>query len=332
MPGPMQLLRNQIAAWWPGQAGRGAVADLPGPDPWRFRPAGTADLFTRATVLHFPVIDRPRHRRLLQGHVQNSAEMQKTGAIPGSLTGDFSGFAAYQPGDDVRHLDWRATARTRQPMIRQWEGQSQKPVVIVVDVSASLWYASEPVPGARPIDAALEMAILIAAAALARQMPVNLLLVSDRVELHLKHLQGRRLLGQLLAQFTSFQPVGRTTDWSPVQGELQKIRPGAWLFWLSDFLWLPEPDSFYRHYQRFQPVGLCFQGPPLSVLDQNATINDIETGVAFHSDMQRQMLGHTQRLYRWARQAGMPVLQMPQVAHRPELLLNRWLAGGMESS
>jgi len=324
----MNNLRDRIAAWWSGRAVDPIGAGFTKMDAWRNQPVNLADLFVRASVLHFPVRHRRKNFYRSASNRHSTPDIASPVVLQKGISGEFSGFSPYQPGDDPRHIDWRATARTREPMTRQWEGESQQPIVIVVDVSASLWFEFQRSTDHRPIDRALDLAVLIAAAGLARQAPVDILLVSDRVELHLERLQGRSRLGRIVEEFRGFQPRGRQTDWSGVGGNLWKIRPGAWLFWISDFLWLPEPEGFCRDYQRFQSFGLRVrQKYELSDADQ-VNIFDIETGSRLTHDQAGGLAKVDERLSRWSVWSGLPICDMPEGAERPELYLAEWLAGG----
>src|SRR5690606_29169549 len=49
----------------------------------------------------------------------------------------FSEHRLYVPGDDVRHIDWKASARTRDPLVKKYEEERELTVLLVVDVSAS---------------------------------------------------------------------------------------------------------------------------------------------------------------------------------------------------
>ncbi|MEK9507374.1 DUF58 domain-containing protein [Gaopeijia maritima] len=60
------------------------------------------------------------------------------------LSMDFAEHRAYVPGDDTRHLDWRLFARTDRHYVKQYEAETNANVVALVDVSASMNYASDP--------------------------------------------------------------------------------------------------------------------------------------------------------------------------------------------
>lgn len=55
---------------------------------------------------------------------------------------DFEELRAYQPGDDIRSMDWRVTARTRTPFVRVYREEKERPVLLVVDQRASMFFGS----------------------------------------------------------------------------------------------------------------------------------------------------------------------------------------------
>ncbi len=55
---------------------------------------------------------------------------------------DFDGIGPYAPGDDVRRIDWRATARSGRVQVRQFAAQSRRVRIIVLDLHAGLWFGA----------------------------------------------------------------------------------------------------------------------------------------------------------------------------------------------
>ena len=56
---------------------------------------------------------------------------------------DFAEVRVYQPGDDVRTIDWRVTARTQTPHTKLFQEEKERPVLILVDQSASMYFGSQ---------------------------------------------------------------------------------------------------------------------------------------------------------------------------------------------
>ena len=91
------------------------------------------ELIRRARATAFTTTDRipPRQGR--------SGEQQPPTLGGGS---DFAEVRAYQAGDDPRRIDWRATARSRAPLVRSYHAELSQPLYLVIDRSASMRFAT----------------------------------------------------------------------------------------------------------------------------------------------------------------------------------------------
>ena len=115
---------------------------------------------------------------------------------PGRESGlTFAELRAYEPGDDVRHLDWNVTARQGRPFVRRFVEERALSLWLVVDVSASMRFGPERTTKA---DRAAQAAALLATAAIQNGDRAGLILVSDRIELELAPAGGVRHLSQLV--------------------------------------------------------------------------------------------------------------------------------------
>ena len=126
------------------------------------------------------------------------AVSQLAGAYHGARPGiglTFAELRAYEPGDDVRHLDWNVTARQGRPFVRRFVEERALSLWLVVDVSASMRFGPE---RATKADRAAQAAALLATAAIQNGDRAGLILVSDRIELELAPAGGVRHLSQLV--------------------------------------------------------------------------------------------------------------------------------------
>jgi uncharacterized protein (DUF58 family) len=145
---------------------------------------------------------------------------------------EFSEVREYQPGDDIRTIDWNVTARTGAPHVKRYIEQRELTVIFAVDVSGSTLFGSH-ARRKRPF-AALITAIL-AFSAIRNNDRVGLLLFSDRVEKFIRPRKGRkhglRVISELL-----HEPQGRGTDIPLALRTLNRLeRRKAVVFLLSDF-------------------------------------------------------------------------------------------------
>ncbi len=139
-----------------------------------------------------------RRARRLRFRVKPGAVSQLAGAYHGARPGvglTFAELRAYEPGDDVRHIDWNVTARQGRPFVRRFVEERALSLWLVVDVSASMRFGAE---RATKADRAAQAAALLATAAVQNGDRVGLVLVSDRIELELAPAGGVRHLSQLV--------------------------------------------------------------------------------------------------------------------------------------
>lgn len=154
------------------------------------------------------------------------------GARPGvGLT--FAELKAYEPGDDVRHLDWNVTARLGRPFVRRFIEERSLVLWLVVDVSASMHFASD---GPTKADRAAQTAALLATAALQNGDNVGLLLVSDQIELELPPAGGARRLARIVRALVAAPTVSAKTKLGVATDRLSRAGRRALVVVVSDFL------------------------------------------------------------------------------------------------
>jgi uncharacterized protein (DUF58 family) len=151
---------------------------------------------------------------------------------------EFSEVRPYQPGDDVRAIDWNRTARMGSPFVKVFHEERDLTVFLAVDVSGSLRYGSRAIAKR---ELAAEVAALLAFAALRNQDRVGAALLSDRLELYLPPQRRRNRALRLVHEILS-RPARGATDLETALGSaLSNLRQRAVLFLLSDFVGqLPE--------------------------------------------------------------------------------------------
>lgn len=94
----------------------------------------------------------------------------------------FKEFRNYEPGDDIRHMSWTVTARTRRPTVKIYEEERELNVLMMVDVSGSTLLGAN---HQRKIDMYAELTALVGLAAIKSGDPFGTLLFSDSVQSYL---------------------------------------------------------------------------------------------------------------------------------------------------
>ncbi len=147
---------------------------------------------------------------------------------------DFEDFREYQPGDEVRSIDWNVTARMRRPYVKKFTEEREMTVFLCVDISASGGYGSR---GPSKRETMAEVAALLAFSALQNKDKVGLVLFTDEVELYLPPKKGTAHALRLIREVLHFEPSGRGTSLAaPVHLLKNAVRKRSLVFLLSDFL------------------------------------------------------------------------------------------------
>jgi len=161
---------------------------------------------------------------------------------------EFSDVREYQPGDDVRSIDWNVTARRGRLFIKEFVEERQLNALLLVDLSASKSFGT----GAKDnATIAAEIAAILALAATTNNDRVGLLLVTDRVEHFIPPDTGRRHALRLVLEILAYHPEGRGTRLSVGLGFAEKVlRQRTTVFLISDFLTGEAADPGLGHAAR----------------------------------------------------------------------------------
>jgi uncharacterized protein (DUF58 family) len=146
---------------------------------------------------------------------------------------NFEEVREYQPGDEIRSIDWNVTARLGSPFVKKFTEERELTVMLIVDVSASGNFGST---SQSKRELAAEVACLLAFSAIRNNDKVGLLLFSDRLELFITPKKGRSHTLRIIREILFFEPVGRGTDAAAALDHLNKIvTRRAVVFLISDF-------------------------------------------------------------------------------------------------
>ena len=146
---------------------------------------------------------------------------------------NFEDVREYQPGDEIRAIDWNVTARLGTAFVKKFTEERELTVILVVDVSASGNFGSA-TQSKREL--AAEVACLLAFSAIRNNDKVGLLLFSDRVELFIPPKKGRSHTLRIIREILFFEPAGRGTAPALALDYLNKVvTRRAVVFFVSDF-------------------------------------------------------------------------------------------------
>jgi len=145
----------------------------------------------------------------------------------------FDSVRVYQPGDDIRRIDWNVSARTSDVHVKEFVEERELTVMILVDMSASLDFGTR-VESKRRV--AAKLAALLAFSAIENNDRVGLVLFTEEVERYIPPKKGRKHVLRLLSEIMAYQPThaGTNVDAS-MEFLLRVARRKAVAFLVSDF-------------------------------------------------------------------------------------------------
>ena len=151
---------------------------------------------------------------------------------------EFSEVREYQPGDDIRQIDWNVTARSGRPYIKRFIEERELTVLFLVDVSASGLFGSV----RSKFETAMEVTATLMFSAIKNNDKVGLLTFCDRPLEYRPPRKGKANALRLLRELVGLEPVARPTDLeSALEYADRVLKRRAVIFLISDFF-APEAD------------------------------------------------------------------------------------------
>ena len=146
----------------------------------------------------------------------------------------FSEVRQYQPGDDVRFIDWNVSARMNETYVKVFTEEREMTVMLLVDLSGSERFGSI----ARPkVETVAEVAALLAFSAIKNNDRVGLVLFTDRVEKLIPPKKGKGHVMRVITEILNAEPEGEGTDLRVALDTLGHIaRRRSIAFLVSDFI------------------------------------------------------------------------------------------------
>ncbi len=219
--------------------------------------------------------------RRLQLRARRAVQTLLGGAYHSAFKGaglSFEEVREYQPGDDVRTIDWNVTARAGHPFIKRYVEERELTILLATDLSGSQRFGTGR-QAKRAVTA--ELAALLALAAVGNNDRVGLVGFTDRIERFVPPAKGGQHALRVLRDILFFEPDHRGTDLRVGLDFLNRVRRRRTVvFFFSDFLDSGFDDSFRRVARRHDLVAVRTSDPreqewPAAGL---VTLEDAETG------------------------------------------------------
>lgn len=184
----------------------------------------------------------------------------------------------YQPGDDIRTIDWNVTARLNETYVKVFAEERELTVMLLVDMSASQDFGTRQKTKA---ELAAEIAGLLAFSAISNSDRVGLILFSDRIERFVPPKKGRKHVMRIITDILTFEPSGLGTDLNLALETFLRVQKRRCVsFLISDFISGDFEESMRICARRHDLVPVVLSDPFESALPAEgiAIVENPETG------------------------------------------------------
>ena len=146
----------------------------------------------------------------------------------------FSEVREYQPGDDVRDIDWNVTARHNKPYVKVYEEERELTLMLLIDVSGSGDFGAK---GVQKKEMMAEIAATLAFSSLQNNDKVGVIFFSDKVEKFIPPKKGKKHILLIIREIIDFKPESNGTDVATaLEFMTNAIKKRVTAFVISDFI------------------------------------------------------------------------------------------------
>ena len=201
---------------------------------------------------------------------------------------EFEEVREYSPGDDVKSIDWKVSARMGRPYVKLYREERELVVMLLVDMSGSEGFGTTE---NLKKETAAEIASILAFNAIRNNDKVGAILFTDRVEKYIPPKKGSAHVWRVIKELFSFEPEHKGTDIREAVAFLGRVsRKRTISFLISDFL-SPEPAATYIRRMKsisgkHELIAVMLSDPGEFHLPEAGilTVRDSETGRQFVLD------------------------------------------------
>jgi uncharacterized protein (DUF58 family) len=190
----------------------------------------------------------------------------------------FSEVREYQPGDDIRAIDWKVTARFNHPYIKIFEEEREMTLMLLIDMSGSKDFGSV---SQFKQELVTEIAAILAFSAIQNNDKIGVLFFSGKIEKFIPPKKGRSHVLRIIRELLNFQPENKQTDIGTALryfGNVIKKRCTAFL--ISDFMDKGFEDALRSTCNKHDLIALKIEDPLERELPNVGLmqVKDAETG------------------------------------------------------
>ncbi|MDQ6830822.1 MAG: DUF58 domain-containing protein [Gemmatimonadota bacterium] len=222
-------------------------------------------------------------------------ELRTRGLVNSTFTGEyhsvfkgqgmeFSEVREYQPGDEVRTIDWNVTARMRQPYVKRYIEERELTVMLAVDLSGSERFGTV---RRFKSELATELSAVLAMSAVRNNDRVGALLFTDRIEHVVPPGKGRKHAMRLMRDLLVYEPDGKGTDIAgAIDALVALLNHRSIVFIISDFIGVDLERPLKMISQHHDTVAVTIEDPrEITLPDMGlARFTDPESGVTLDID------------------------------------------------
>ncbi|MDO8535410.1 MAG: DUF58 domain-containing protein [Candidatus Omnitrophota bacterium] len=197
---------------------------------------------------------------------------------------EFDEVREYQPGDEIRTIDWNVTARMGHPFVKKFVEERQLTVMILLDASSSSSFGTTK---RYKKELAAEVSAVLAFAAIQNNDRVGLIIFTDRIEKFVPPRKGLHHVLRVVREALYFTPKGKGTDIASALRYLDSVvKRRAVTFVISDFLAKDFKKPLSIANKRHDVVAITITDPREAELPNAGIVDlvDAETGRSFTID------------------------------------------------
>ena len=249
----------------------------------------------------------------LRAAVAQARQRREPGITPLRQIGEgrlFESLREWVPGDDLRHIDWKATARRRKVITRQYEAERRQHVLLVLDTGRLLTAA---IAGVSRLDYVVQAALELAYAAVQHDDNVGVMAFADGVQHYVVPQRGRLALRRVLDVLAQVQPTLVEPDYPGAFRYLAaRNRKRALTVLFTDVIDRFASEALVANVAslrpRHLPLAVTLQNPELN---QVATLRPATTSDAFRKAAAEELLRARDEALGHMRRSGVLVLDVP---------------------
>jgi len=175
---------------------------------------------------------------------------------------EFLDVREYLPGDDVRTIDWKVTARFGKPFVKKYAEERELVVILLVDASGSDRFGTR---GKFKLEQAAQVAATLAFSAIRNNDKVGLVFFTDRIEKYVPPRKGRVHVLRLIRDILYFEPENKGTDAvQALEFLMHVLKRRAIVFLISDFI-----GEMFDPARLKRPLGIAARKHDLVVVSVN---------------------------------------------------------------